>query len=312
MKKTILIIILSVSWTAVFSQTNVYHPFPDSNAVWVQNSDGYFGTACWIWHDQNLYINGDTILGGKSYHKLYLNEYVSEFCPPPTTPFPPYYFLGLYYGAFRQDIPNKRVYLYREGLAVPDVLAYDYNLTLGDTLPISCLNTIGDAFIYHIDSVLVGNQYHKTFGITNGLSYNYPILIEGLGSSWGAFAAFENPLAEWSDNLWCFKINDQTVWKYDTAYECSLITTVENVENQISLSIFPNPFSQYTVIRTNIELQRTTLIIENSLGQEVRRQVNISGREISFKRENLASGFYFIILVQENKIIGKFKAVITN
>ena len=134
MRKTLLIVIFSAIWLTDFCQTNVYHPFPDSNAVWIQNSDGWYGTACWIYHDQNLYISGDTILSGHSYHKLYLNEYVSEFCAPPNTPFPPFYSFGRYYGAFRQDIPNKKVYLYNEGLAEPDVLAYDYNLNFGDTL----------------------------------------------------------------------------------------------------------------------------------------------------------------------------------
>lgn len=312
MKKTYLIVILTLLWNGVLSQTNVYHPFPDSNAVWVQNSDGWFGTSCWIYHDQNLFINGDTILSGYSYHKLYVNEYVSEFCSPPGTPFPPYYSFGGYYGAFRQDISTKRVYLYKEGLAVPDVLAYDYNLQIGDSIPISCLNTSSDIFVYNIDSVLVGSQYNKRFWLTNGLSYNFPVLLEGLGSSWGAFASFQNPLAEWSEYLWCVKINNQTVWKYDTSYECSIITKVDNLENQIFLKIYPNPFSQYTTIRTNTELQQATLIIENSLGQEVRRQDNISGREINVQRENFVCGFYFIILIQENKIIGKFKAVITN
>ena len=99
MRKTILIVFFSVIWLTDFCQTNVYHPFPDSNAIWIQNSDGWYGTACWIYHYQNLYISGDTLLSGHSYHKLYLNEYVSEFCAPPNTPFPPFYSFGQYYGA---------------------------------------------------------------------------------------------------------------------------------------------------------------------------------------------------------------------
>jgi len=311
MKRTILLFILPLVWTAIFCQTNVYHPFPDSNAVWVQNRDGWFGTQCWIYHDQNLYISGDTLLGGLIYHKLYLNEYVSEFCSPPNTPFPPYYNFGEYYGAFRQDITNKRVYMYQAGLAVPDALAYDFNLSLGDTLPISCLNTNGDVFVHNIDSVLVGGQYNKRFWLTNGWSYNYPVLIEGLGSTWGAFAYFENPTNEWSENLWCVKINNQTTWTYNISYECSIITSIENLETPIYLAIYPNPFSSFTTIKTNTELKGVTLIIENSLGQEVRKQINISGREIIVPSENLPSGCYLLIFVKGNKLIGKLKAMIT-
>ncbi len=309
MKKATLLVIFSVIWLADFCQTNVYHPFPDSNAVWIQNSDGWYGTACWIYHDQNLYISGDTILSGRSYHKLYLNEYVSEFCSPPNTPFPPFYSFGQYYGAFRQDIPNKKVYLYKEGLAEPDVLAYDYNLNVGDTLPSSCLNP-GGAFVFQIDSVLVGNEYNKRFWLTNGWSYNYPALIEGLGGTYGAFGYFENPTNEWDEFLWCVQINNQPVWSYDTSYRCSIITKVGDHEQKINVQAFPNPFSLFTTIKANIELTPATLTMTNIFGQEVRTMVNLYGTEIKVYRNNLPAGIYFLCLKQGKTIISKFKVII--
>ena len=312
MKNILLLITFTITGCFSFGQTNIYHPFPDSNAVWIQSNDGWFGTACWIYHDQNLYISGDTTFGNYTYHKLYLNEYVSEFCSPPNDPFPPYYNFGEYYGAFRQDIPNKKVYFYQDGLQEPDVLAYDYNLNVGDTLPLTCLNTFENVFVYNIDSVLVGSQYNKRFWLTNGWSYGYPALIEGLGDTYGAFGYFTNPTNEWYLHLWCVKLNNVTVWKDDTSSTCSIITKVENLEKQIQVSAFPNPFSEYSTIRTNKDLDNASLSITNTLGKEVKKIVNISGRNLVIQRDNLPSGVYLICLVQENKIIANIKVIILN
>lgn len=85
-------------------QTSIYHPFPDSNAVWnfhiqaycFQNGDG----------DENysIILLGDTIINSQSYHKL-------------TTPFVESYSTGScgatqtgYKGAIRQDSAAKKVF----------------------------------------------------------------------------------------------------------------------------------------------------------------------------------------------------------
>ena len=187
------------------------------------------------------------------------------------------------------------MYLYKEGLAEPDVLAYDYNLNVGDTLPLSCLNP-GGAFVFQIDSVLVGSEYNKRFWLTNGWSYNYPALIEGLGSTYGAFGYFENPTNEWDEFLWCVQFNNQPVWSYDTTYNCSTITKVDDHEQKINVQVFPNPFSLFTTIKANKDLNKASLRMTNIFGQVVRTLVNLFGTEIRVYRNNLPSGIYFLCL----------------
>jgi hypothetical protein len=78
MKKSLFILlIMIVNFESVSCQTGVYHPFPDSNAIWVGNSwHNAFGENCRIYDEYNLYISGDTTIGLYSYHELYKNGYI--------------------------------------------------------------------------------------------------------------------------------------------------------------------------------------------------------------------------------------------
>jgi hypothetical protein len=306
MKTVLLIIGFIVIISYSFGQTNVYHPFPDSNAVWLQSSWYNDGTGCLMSDDHNLYISGDTVIGSHTYHKLYKNGYKSGFCPPPATPFPPYYYFGEYWGAFRQDIINKKVYLFEYG---QDTLAYNFNLNVGDTLPGSFIN--GFNFVNFIDSVLVGNHYNKRFWLSNGWNNNYTALIEGLGSTYGAFAQLVIPF-ESGSNLWCVKMNNQTVWNYDTTFPCTLITKIDDIGEPIRTSIYPNPFSTSAIIKINKNLKEATLQIYNSLGQEIKRIQHIFGREVKLERDNLVIGVYLLRLTEESRIIMENKIIIKN
>ena len=53
-----------------FGQTNVYHPFPESDAIWLQSSWYNDGTGCVISDDHNLFISGDSVIGNYTYYKL--------------------------------------------------------------------------------------------------------------------------------------------------------------------------------------------------------------------------------------------------
>src|SRR3954470_19967955 len=70
MKKILLLITTTITLTAE-SQTSTYYPFPESNAYWNivhftnTNVDGTYGDFF------SSFLNADTIINGKIYHKLY-------------------------------------------------------------------------------------------------------------------------------------------------------------------------------------------------------------------------------------------------
>lgn len=286
-------------------QTNVYHPFPDSSVVWIGtawHNEGGSG-PCVIYNDYNLYISGDTTIGSLVYHKLYENGFDWASCPPPGQ-----YHYGAYSGAFRQDTANKKIYLFRDGV---DTLAYDFNLNIGDTLPKSCLNVLSNNYIQSIDSVLVGSQYRKRFWISEGSNSNYTALIEGVGSTLGAFD-FIVPFFENGTNLWCLRINNQISWTYSQDYNCGLTAVAENsvIANKILIS--QNPFSTETTLNFISNLKNAILTVYNTSGQLVKQIKNISGQTCTFNRDNLMSGLYFLRLTQDNTIFATNKLVITD
>ncbi|MBI3502443.1 MAG: SBBP repeat-containing protein [Bacteroidetes bacterium] len=78
-----------------------------------------------------------------------------------------------------------------------------------------------------------------------------------------------------------------------------------------SINIFPNPFSTQTTLQTDNLLHNATLTVDNCFGQTVAQIKNLRGQTITFNRDNLASGLYFVRLTEENKTISVDKLVIT-
>lgn len=305
MKKTISILITLVLTSIVGqAQTNVYHPFPDTDCHW--NVLKYFknGGSTVTYDRYSLVISGDTTIGSFVYHKLYQNGYT--YYTSTTYPYGKFYA-----GAFRQDIPNRKIYLFKNG---KDTLAYDFNLKVGDTLK-TCLTQfqIG-ARIKSIDSVLVDNKYHKAFSteylINSGQYYK---IIEGIGSMFGAFEQIIFPFEGRSD-LQCVRIGTNTVWPSPAPYSCNLIalSLPDNFIKTNKVVISQNPFSKETTLTFNTVLNKVSLLIYNSAGQLVKQVKNISGESYILNRDNLESGIYFLRVSESNDVIATEKFVITD
>ena len=71
--KKITFIFITLVLTSIVSQaqTNVYHPFPDSDAQW-NGQSWYKSSMTTVTYDTySLIISGDTTIGSLVYHKLY-------------------------------------------------------------------------------------------------------------------------------------------------------------------------------------------------------------------------------------------------
>jgi hypothetical protein len=306
MKKIILLFVLSITIISSRAQINTYHPFLDSNIVWLGLSWNTFGGSCTIYNDRDIYASGDTTIGSFVYHKLYKNSYTYSFCGPWAS----LYYFGEYYKSFREDTIAKKVYLFENGV---DTLAYDFSLNVGDTLPETCLGgCFSVCYIESIDSVLVDNHFRKQFWISGGGGWlNFCSLIEGIGSSLGSFAPLCPPWAEGGEQLYCVRINNQVVWSSDPA-GCYLLTNIDDEYKEVKASIFPNPFSLNATIGISKKLNNATLSIYNVLGQEIKSFTNISGNEINLNRDNLPNGVYFIRLMQDNISLFTEKIIISD
>ena len=116
--KKIIILLVFVSGCG-FLQAQTYVPFPDSNATWSE-IDFYQG-YCYppSYCKYTLFINGDTIINSQAYHKIYSNDSSSNS----------------YRGGLREN--NKRIYYFDKD-CTHDILLYDFNLNIGDSIRLSC------------------------------------------------------------------------------------------------------------------------------------------------------------------------------
>jgi hypothetical protein len=89
-----------------------------------------------------------------------------------------------------------------------------------------------------------------------------------------------------------------------------IILGIDDITAQNVFSVFPNPFISSTTIETIGNHTNATLTIYDVFGQTVRQIDNLSGETVIFPRENLLSGFYFISLEEDMKIIQVEKLMI--
>ena len=84
-------------------------------------------------------------------------------------------------------------------------------------------------------------------------------------------------------------MNNIDFWEYSP----STLSIHESIV-EYSISIYPNPFSNVTTLRSNDNLKHATLTIYDLYGQIVKQIKNIRRQTIVLSRDDLPSGLYFL------------------
>ncbi|NOX46585.1 MAG: T9SS type A sorting domain-containing protein [Chlorobi bacterium] len=221
---------------SLFATSQTYHPLPESNTYWqYEYLDTPDGCGCFgVCYKEQIGISGDTVINQTIYHKIELHHVgIGEDC----TESPPV-FIG-YQGAFRNDVESKIAWHIPEG-AQNEVLLYDFNLTIGDTVPIGIINPNGyNMMVEDIDSVEVGNLFHKRLHLYGELNWGeMPLqIIEGIGGQ-----HLINPMETWvnfESGYWfnCVNIGDTISYPYS----CEMIVGNNPFKKTQSFEIYPNP-----------------------------------------------------------------------
>jgi hypothetical protein len=190
----------------------------------------------------------------------------------------------------RQDTANRKVYLL-EPFSGQDTLLYDFDLALGDTLPPAYNNYIQDNVVSNIDSVLVGNQYHRRFWLSAAGTADYTAIIEGIGSTFGlTFPLF--PPFEFFNTLLCVTVNGNPVYP-DTSTACPLISGLAGTIEHAVFSISPMPFTDESVLSCEHTGGDGSAVLFDLSGIPVARYEVKSGRAL-LQRGELPSGFYLL------------------
>jgi len=301
--------ILWLTLTVGYGQTNVYHPFPDTNAFWGDKGWNIFNSS--ICDNTRYGINGDTLINGINYKKIYS---LSDSTLTNNN--------SIYFAAIREQ--NKKVYTVIGSF--PEEILYNFNLNVGDTIRYHYSLVWNGAanfsrVVTKIDSILLLNgKYRKrwSFDPADNCALGDTV-IEGIGSviNRGLFNPFVNDMLTNGDS-WhfeCFKHNDTVLYLDNPLCNqcfCSLLTDINKIEERENLGVFPNPFSTQVNIQTCKDFKNATLTVYNSFGQRIKQIENISGKSITLNRDNLPCGLYILRLTQDNKIFTTDKLIITD
>ncbi len=289
------------------AQISVYHPFPDSDAVWCDDSGRHI---CPFLIEPDVLIRTTYQLNGKydidsiTYNRLSSYRISTYYfnCDTPSR----YIDTTTYY--FRQDTAQKKVFLYNFS-SHSDSLLYDFNLQVGDTLTqsrISWGSTNLTQFPYivtSIDSVLIGGQFRKRFNYQQldssaFCAFEISSMIEGIGcisglmNGPGCFETFANLQEFIQDNI-VLVGSSATVFYYCPDY--TFIDEAKNSsEKNAFLTLSPNPTSSTFTITTTAQLQNAQVEIYNVVGVAVQSEFINKKSEMSVEVSALPPGIYFV------------------
>lgn len=282
MKRLIFLLVGILITILTYSQD--YHPFPDSNAIW--NNNSYWSPYNWI----NRYgVFGDTTIESQNYKKIYRIENDSTLNINNMT----------YYAALREN-ESKQIFV-----KVPEFeyefLIYDFSLSVGDTVntnaPDGYLNWL-TCVITEIDTIeLENNQYRRRFKINNWGNDEY--WIEGIGSIGGLFYPISDYLAGTINDLLCFKHNNTAIYINNPDCDkcfCSLATSTEELKNENhNIKIYPNPTSTILNINPTSEIGESKIRMFNSNGTLIETRL-INTYPYQFEVKKYPSGIYTLHL----------------
>jgi len=159
-------------------------------------------------------------------------------------------------------------------------------------------------------------------GDSTTMDRNIPVKVIGLTGITEVSAGGGHSLALKNDStLWSWGYNNQgqlgdgTVIQSGTPVKviglCPSTNGVNELSEQLSVSVFPNPFSFQTTFTSDVELGNTSLKIYDVSGKEVMRSAIPSGtKNFIIHRGNLLSGLYFYQIISETKIIASGKLIV--
>ena len=294
-KNAILICILTSILIGGFSTTtraqvpNYLH----NSSKWRIDAVGLSVSApCWTSGKYVCEIVGDTTIGTHTYKKIIHHGFWHEQpifgnmqpCAPDYTFSYPYAFL-------RQD--SLKLYIYDNA----DLLLYDFDLEIGDTLPLTYNNFADNITVESISFLQVGTETRKVFQLssnTGGISE----LIEGIGHNYGLIGTMQ-PFEFYENGLVCFTLADTSYYPNFGA-PCDLDVSVNEMVNFSSVSVFPNPVTETVSIQTENSSTIQSVFISTLLGERKSIDFRISNENtIVLNLKNQPSGIY-IIEIQAN------------
>ncbi len=308
----ILVLIAFIFSSSLFSQE--YIPFPEEDGFWkVEHGRGDcfsqepYGGVCSV---SQLYLEGDTLINGTSYKKIYENGVdFTDYPGPPT------YWGPGYKGCYRNDIVNKKVFYIRRN-HTEELLFYDFNLEIGDTIQTD-LTIFFDGensfIVQSIDSIIISSSGNATYAKRYLLDYWYTnlFLVEGVGLMSGPIGPFGG-FFDYSNEVICFQNDTEELsWDNGEYFSCDIISDVNNIPSaKDAILISPNPaYDKIEIFLPKIKYTSQTKVQVYQINGILLKSFKMDDSKISINIEDLSTGVYMINIIDDGVIIARDKFV---
>jgi hypothetical protein len=315
----IFLALISFSISNFTSAQSEYKPMLNEQATWNYDylTECVMYTPYYLFH-YSLLLEGDTIINGETYKKLIRPAW--EFTLMTTSG-------GIedcswggpatgYIGALRENEAERKVYYVSDGLNSESLL-YDFNLEVGDTL-LGYFNYewLTNKTIDSVDSVLVGDQYHKRWTLYqpegSATEMSDIQFIEGIGGVNGLvdpspFFLLHSPVT----TLICYNSGTGNVYPGD-ALPCALITDLPATsQTNYSIQVFPNPAMDSFTVLTSADLQNIPFEIQATdiTGRVFFSQKTTSSNQLTINTSQWPAGIY-ILNIQSDKFNQSTKVIV--
>ena len=293
------LLLLSISTTGAsmlgFAQGNEYF---NNNSYWQVNSICAVPYPCLQNETFNYYIDGDTVMNNITYKKVMKQGagYFSWMGNPPAGCSGTYSYIDTIPWCYVRSF-GKQMFIWMPS-DTSEQLLFDFNLNVGDTLPLSYTTWTTDIYVTAIDSFITGTGYRKRFTLAGNTWSTH--ILEGVGSDKGLIEPISIPF-ECGYNLLCYGTND-TAWYPVQGPTCDLQTNSNTNHSESEIQVYPNPAGDQinmTQVKGN---QSLTFVIYDQLGKVIYTgQINSGNYTIPCSTWD--NGMYILYVYGEGQLL---------
>jgi len=276
--------------------SNDYIPFSDSIGSW---NVVHSGAGPWaVKNTTTYYLDGDTVVNNLFYNRMYSND--EEIVDSSKSELS---------GGIRQDTSLKHVYFIEFGK--PEVLLYDFSLTVGDTVKSKAFGySTYPVIVQSIYSRQINNKPRKVFFMVVDGAQHYEI-FEGFGSTHGVLFPMGDPiLFENNVTLLCYADEDINYKSMENG-PCFVRSTsgINKSTIQLQSSFIPNPMTAHTTLTLEQPDNFTFGLfdIQGKMIQEIKKK---NSATMELNRGNMENGIYLYRMVFEDGRISKGKLIV--
>ena len=309
MKKIYLFLVGVACFLQVKTTSAQENSYFQNNPLWKITADCSYGGFCLKHEFYNYYTKGDSLIDSLNYVQIFKRAQGSLTW---NSSGPNFGCEGTFVHFETQPTcfirsSNKQMYI-RMPNDTAEKLLYDFDLEVGDTLPVTYNNYFYNVTVAAIDSIFTPYGYKKRFALAGSTWSQY--LIEGIGHSRGLIEPLVNP-SDCTFNLNCFGYNDSAYYP-SAGLTCDVAIGIIEQKAKIESSVYPNPFSERTTFYFNASLNQPELILHSVLGQKVLTLKGNNSNHLDLERGELNSGVYFYEVKQNGMLISNGKLMIKN